>query len=110
MSYTDFYLLKEGEYLSLEDEEYDRYLNLKIKQMLSTFTDEYSSEDINFIKTLQYPKEIEVETNDLKYKVFVDDLEELSSLIKSLPLEEECVVRIQSIGGRMSLASRTSED
>ena len=82
-----------------------------IKKTLSRFTDDFSSEDIQFVKDIDFPKTIKITDLDKGVddpdRVFVRDVEDLDGLrqlFKKLPIN--CEINIPDISGNMVLVSR----
>ena len=85
----------------------------RVKRLLTTITDDFSSEDIAFIEGLDYPRKVSinnlalVEGQEGKYdSTEVDDLDELEKLFKRLP--QRCRVSIVGLTGTLILESRES--
>lgn len=85
----------------------------RVKHLLTTITDDFSSEDIAFIEGLDYPRKVSInnleliEGQDGKYdSAEVDSLEELEKLFKVLP--QRCRVSIVGLTGTLILESRES--
>lgn len=81
------------------------------KHILSRFTDDFSSEDISFIRFLSFPNSITVTNLDLKdshpnkqYTRTVESISDLEEEFKRLP--ENCEIAIKDISGKMILSSR----
>lgn len=86
-------------------------LEPQAKNLLSRFTDDFSSVDISFITDLIYPKTVTVIDNAVadsdankRYSVEVDSFSELENMFKKLP--QNCTVIIPDISGKMILESR----
>lgn len=95
----------------MEQQEASIFLNDRIKKMLRKFTDDFSNEDIDFIKLLIYPIKITIVNTDLddedpnkKITTEAECLSDIESAFKKLP--ENCEVTIPSITGKMRLISR----
>lgn len=81
------------------------------KHILSWFTDDFSSEDISFIRFLSFPNSITVTNLDLKeshpnrqYTRSVESIRDLEEEFKRLP--ENCEIAIKDVSGKMILSSR----
>ena len=90
----------------------DKIIQEKVRKALRVYTDEFSSEDVDFLLGLEYPKTIDVfdleeediESPDCRRKVEVENLGELLKAIKSI--HGDYLVVIEDITGKMKLISR----
>lgn len=85
--------------------------DVSVRHLLSRFTDDFSSEDISFIRFLSFPNSITVTDLDLKesspnrqYTRAVESISDLEEEFKRLP--ENCEIAIKDISGKMILSSR----
>lgn len=92
----------------------DKVIREKIKKTLRVYTDEFSSEDVEFLFGLEYPKMIDIfnlavetESPDYRRKLEVDNLGELLKAIKRL--HGDYLVVIEDITGKMKLISRVDK-
>ena len=83
--------------------------DISVSHLLSRFTDDFSSEDISFIRFLSFPNSITVTDLDLKesspnrqYTRAIESISDLEEEFKRLP--ENCEIAIKDISGKMILS------
>lgn len=80
-----------------------------IKKFLKKFTDDFSQEDIDFIKGLEYPHKIQIE--DLEtHDIYTSLLEQASDLLKYKSFPQNMKLTIKNDDQTMVIISREAQE
>lgn len=93
----------------------DVEFELRVKDMLRRFTDDFTGEDASFIMLLDYPLELKMSvtypesTEAVVSTLNVESFDELENIVKGISQLNETEIEIPGVLGNMKLLSRREE-